>query len=107
MGHQNLHSSVVSSRTAFNQLGATGDLLREIEAIATIGRKERWILESATLDMGWHEVLGEGGFGTVYCARMQGTPVVVKMPRGPLESWVGRKAHRLQALGSEVRLLRR
>jgi len=98
--------SEISSQKAFANLGLSGELKGKVDRIVALGRKERWVLDAGvTID---HDrVIGQGGFGKVCMAHMHGTPVVVKVPLIPMHEWVGIEASHLQALGNEIRLLRR
>ncbi len=98
--------SVVSSKAAFNNLGMTDDLKREIDTVVKLGQQERWILKEGVV-VDESSVLGRGGFGYVCAARLHGTPTVVKLPNAPMHAWVGRGASHLRALGNEIRFLRR
>jgi len=98
--------SEISSAAAFANLGLSGELKQEVDNIAALGRKEHWVLDAGiTIDQ--DKILGQGGFGQVCMAHLHGTPTVVKMPITPMHEWVGTEASRLQALGNEIRLLRR
>jgi len=98
--------SEISSKMVFENLGLSGELKGMVDGIVALGQKERWVLDAGvTID---HDsVLGQGGFGKVCMAYLHGTPVVVKVPRAPMHEWVGIGASHLQALGNEIRFLRR
>jgi len=98
--------SEVSSQTAFANLGLSGEIMGKVDRIVALGRKERWVVD-AGLTIDHDMVIGQGGFGKVCLAHFHGTPTVVKMPRAPMHVWVGIGASHLQALGNEIRLLRR
>jgi len=98
--------SEISSQVAFANLGLSGELKGHVDGIVALGRKERWVLD-AGVTINHDEVLGQGGFGKVCRANLHGTPTVVKMPLAPMHEWIGVGASHLQALGNEIRLLRR
>eukprot|EP00927_Polykrikos_kofoidii_P008776 TRINITY_DN13660_c0_g1_i4.p1 TRINITY_DN13660_c0_g1~~TRINITY_DN13660_c0_g1_i4.p1 ORF type:complete len:609 (+),score=53.20 TRINITY_DN13660_c0_g1_i4:43-1869(+) len=100
-------TSTVNSESAFEQLGMTGDLVRDVQAVVALGKQERWILMREGVDMTGSELVGQGGFGTVVTARLHGTPVVMKIPLQSMGAWAGKDACNLKVLGNEIRLLRR
>jgi len=74
--------------------------------IASLGKRERWLLKSEDLEpVAKEEVLGIGGFGVVRKYMFRGSPVAVKTPRVRSTS-AADFARALRSLLNELRVLR-
>ncbi|CAE8589024.1 unnamed protein product [Polarella glacialis] len=73
----------------------------QMQAMANVGKKEQWLINSSDLDWFRNQKLGEGGFGTVFRGSYLGAPVAVKT------SQTSATRRGLSDMALELRTLRR
>jgi len=88
-------SEACTSGGVFKQLSV--DVIHALGKLSEIGRKERWLIDSA--DVVTKQKLGCGSFGSVYAGTFKHVPVAIKLP-------VKLRAGKLEALGDELLILR-
>jgi len=90
----------------FQQLGkrnSTESLREQLEKIADLGNKEKWLIHGSTLHIIQGEIMGAGTFGIVVRGLLHDIPVAVKVPR---LSDMGSTDSYLHELANELRILR-
>jgi hypothetical protein len=104
-----LHSSEPSRRDSHGQSGgdsnpATSDAGRDLHfdsgLIAHIGEKEQWLVRREDIVVDQAQLLGEGGFGTVYACLYMGVSAAIKRPKEHLN------ASHMESIYNELRVLR-
>jgi len=89
------------SARVFVRAPEEGSFQRVIE----LGKHEQWLLDPKELDLLPEQVVGSGGFGTVYAGGYANTPVAIKMHHVSDED--GGSDGPLVAILNEIRVLRR
>lgn len=79
--HEASGSFATSSSKARIFESAEGGEVSALSSIASLGRKEHWLIHSDQLMLLPNSVLGHGGFGVVVAGTFEGMPVAVKAPR--------------------------
>lgn len=79
------------------------EVMKRLQDIANIGRKEHWLLNTSDVKLNPDAVLGSGSFGAVVIGHFRGSLVAVKVARGTRDRAT---MQHLPALGNELRILR-
>jgi len=82
---------------------STESLTEQLEKIADLGKKEKWLIHGSILHIRQGEIMGAGTFGIVLGGLLYDTPVAVKVPR---LSDMGSTDSYLHELANELRILR-
>ena len=102
---QSSTSTAVTDRTGKIFDSIKTDTVNAIQRIEELALAEHWFINEEDVTVNVGQLVGSGGFGSVYTATYHGTVVAVKMPKPRIKEHGTVVAPSLIALASEVRVL--